>query len=90
MSGVRRELLASGAITGGAGVLDEGQSSAEATVRVRVVVLDRAAELLTHGASVVLNASWTDAAENIVEPMSGEPETTLPPPADGTEVGAQE
>ncbi|MEO6881077.1 MAG: AAA family ATPase [Mycobacteriaceae bacterium] len=60
---VRRELLASGTVTGEAGVLDAGRYSPESTARVREDVLRRAGDLLTHGVSVVLDASWIDAGE---------------------------
>ncbi|MEV0466760.1 AAA family ATPase [Nocardia tengchongensis] len=60
---VRTQLRACGTITGAAGALDAGAYLPEAKARVYAHMLELAEQSLTHGVSVVLDASWIDAAE---------------------------
>jgi len=57
---VRRELLASGAINGGIGVLDEGLYSPDNIAIVYEAALRRAQVLLSEGQSVILDGTWRD------------------------------
>jgi aminoglycoside phosphotransferase family enzyme/predicted kinase len=57
---VRRELLASGAISGGAGVLDAGLYAPDNVAIVYEVALRRAQVLLSKGQSVILDGTWRD------------------------------
>jgi len=57
---VRRELLASGAISGGTGVLDEGLYTPDNVAIVYEVALRRAQTLLNEGQSVILDGTWRD------------------------------
>jgi aminoglycoside phosphotransferase family enzyme/predicted kinase len=58
--GVRRELRDSGAITGKAGVLDEGLYTPDNVAMVYQVALRRASESLGNGQSVMLDGTWRD------------------------------
>jgi aminoglycoside phosphotransferase family enzyme/predicted kinase len=57
---VRRELLASGAISGGTGVLDAGLYAPNNVAIVYEVALRRAQVLLSEGQSVILDGTWRD------------------------------
>jgi predicted kinase len=57
---VRRELRASGAISGGTGVLDEGLYTPGNIAIVYEVALRRAQVLLSEGQSVILDGTWRD------------------------------
>jgi uncharacterized protein len=57
---VRRELLASGAISGGTGVLDAGLYAPDNVAIVYEVALRRAQALLSEGQSVILDGTWRD------------------------------
>jgi len=57
---VRRELLASGAISGGTGVLDAGLYTRDNVATVYDVALRRAQVLLSEGQSVILDGTWRD------------------------------
>ncbi|HTX93934.1 MAG TPA: AAA family ATPase [Mycobacterium sp.] len=57
---VRRELREAGAITGNAGVLDEGLYSPDNVAAVYEAALRRAHRLLSHGRSVILDGTWGD------------------------------
>jgi aminoglycoside phosphotransferase family enzyme/predicted kinase len=57
---VRRELLASGAISGGTGVLDEGLYTPDNVAIVYELALRRAQVLLSEGQSVILDGTWRD------------------------------
>jgi predicted kinase len=57
---VRRELQASGAISGGTGVLDAGLYAPGNVAIVYEVVLRRAQVLLSEGQSVILDGTWRD------------------------------
>ncbi|MGW4531967.1 bifunctional aminoglycoside phosphotransferase/ATP-binding protein [Nocardia sp. NPDC004340] len=60
---VRADLRARGAITGTAGVLDEGAYVPEAKALVYSRMLELAHHRLTHGVSVILDAAWIDGKE---------------------------
>ncbi|MVU78373.1 AAA family ATPase [Nocardia sp. ET3-3] len=60
---VRAQLRTAGAITGAAGVLDAGAYVPEAKARVYTRMLELARQRLALGVSVILDASWLDAAE---------------------------
>ncbi|BBZ62274.1 hypothetical protein MMON_35750 [Mycolicibacterium monacense] len=57
---VRRELQDSGVVHGAAGALESGLYSPENVALVYDTVLHRAAVLLAHGESVVLDGTWRD------------------------------
>jgi aminoglycoside phosphotransferase family enzyme/predicted kinase len=57
---VRRELRESGAIAGGAGVLDAGLYTPDNVSTVYEVALRRASALLSNGQSVILDGTWRD------------------------------
>ena len=57
---VRRELRASGAITGDAGVLNQGLYGPDNVAMVYQVALRRARSLLGNGHSVILDGTWRD------------------------------
>jgi aminoglycoside phosphotransferase family enzyme/predicted kinase len=57
---VRRELLASGAIGGGTGVLDAGLYTPDNVAIVYEAALRRAQVLLSEGRSVILDGTWRD------------------------------
>lgn len=59
---VRRQLRESGIIRGQAGQLDAGLYSSENVATVYDTVVRRAAELLSHGESVILDGTWRDPA----------------------------
>ncbi|WP_167475208.1 AAA family ATPase [Nocardia arthritidis] len=60
---LRRELRATGEVTGATGILDAGAYSAAAKARVYTELRIRAHALLTAGVSVILDASWIDPDE---------------------------
>ncbi|MFY1621496.1 AAA family ATPase, partial [Micromonospora sp. WMMD736] len=60
---VRRELVQSGAVTGVSGVLNAGLYHPDKVAVVYDVVLDRAADLLARGRSVILDGTWRDATQ---------------------------
>ncbi|WP_225728994.1 MULTISPECIES: AAA family ATPase [unclassified Nocardia] len=55
---LRRELRATGEVTGATGLLDAGTYSAAAKARVYTELRTRAHALLTAGVSVIMDASW--------------------------------
>jgi aminoglycoside phosphotransferase family enzyme/predicted kinase len=57
---VRRELLASGSISGVTGVLDEGLYTPDNVAIVYELALRRAQALLSEGQSVILDGTWRD------------------------------
>jgi uncharacterized protein len=57
---LRRELLASGAISGGTAVLDAGLYTPDNVAIVYEVALRRAQVLLSEGQSVILDGTWRD------------------------------
>ncbi|ORV37396.1 hypothetical protein AWC01_16280 [Mycobacterium doricum] len=57
---VRRELQGSGTLHGDAGALDSGLYSPDNVALVYDTVLARAAALLAHGESVILDGTWRD------------------------------
>lgn len=60
---VRRQLRDAGTVTGEIGHFGEGAYAAAAKTTVYTEMLARARSYLAHGVSVILDASWTSAAE---------------------------